>query len=108
MVAGKKPRDSSVEDRMTEANKPAVHFYEECQKFDRQVPIKPKRVKIAHPELKTSKQNIGAPDSHMITHISVNNPSVAADAEGKDTNKKSVNQGSKVVMREKKGLSETV
>lgn len=109
MVAGKKPQDSSVEDSMTEANKPAVQFYEEFQKMDQKpfknVPIKPKRVKIAHPEYKTPKQNIG--DADILKEISVKNPSVAADAEGKDTNKKSVNQGSKVEMREKKGRPET-
>lgn len=111
MVPEKKTQDSSVEDSMTEANKPAVHFHEECQTMDknsfRNGPMKPKRVKIAHPEHKRPKQNIGDTDSPIFKGISVNNPSVAADAEGKDTNKKSVNQGSKVEMREKKRRSET-
>lgn len=107
MVAEKK----TVADSMTEANKLAVHFSEGGQKTDKKsfknVPIKPKRVKIANPEHKTPKQNIRDTDSHILTGISFKNPSVAADAEGKDTNKKSVNQGSKVEMREKKGQPET-
>lgn len=110
--AEKKPQDSSVEDSVTKANKPAVHFHEECQKMDKKsfksVPIKPKRVKIIQPEQKTPKQNIADTDSHILMGISANNPSsVAADAKGKDTNKPSVNQASKVEMREKKGQPET-
>lgn len=111
-VAEKKPQDSSVEDSVTKANKPAVHFHEECQKMDKKsfksVPIKPKRVKIIQPEQKTPKQNIADTDSYIFMGISANNPSsAAADAEGEDTNKPSVNQASKVEMREKKGQPET-
>lgn len=108
-VAEKKPQDSSVEDSVTQTNKPAVHYYEECQQMDKNtfknVPIKPKRVRIAHLDHKNPKQNMGDTDDHILTGISVNNPSVAAG--GKDTNKTKTNQGSKVEMREKKGRSET-
>lgn len=107
MVDEKKPQDLSLRDSVTEANKPAVRFHGECQKMDskcfKNVPIKPKRVKLAHPEYKTPKLNIGDTDSH----ISVNNASFAAGAVGKDTNQKSVNQGSEAEMRERKGQSET-
>lgn len=112
-VAEKKTQDSSIEDSMTEENKLSAHFCEEGQKmfkkFFKNVPIKPRRVKIANPEHKTPKQNIRDTDSHIPTGISLKNPSAAAaaDAEGKDTNEKSENQRSKVEMRERKRRPET-
>lgn len=113
MVAEKK-LDSTAEDRMTDANKLAVHFNTECQRMEKKsvknAPIKPKRVKVAQSvaqsDYKTLNQNLGGTES-QITGILVNNQSIATDPEGKDTNMNSVKQGRKVELREKKGRSET-
>lgn len=96
MVGEKKSQDSSVEESMTEVNKPAVRFHEESQKMEQKSvknpPKKPKRVKIAQLDQKSQ---------------SVSYPNISTDAEGQDTNETSVTQESKVKMREKKGRSET-
>lgn len=114
MVAEKQLTDSTAEDSMTEANTLAVHFNAECQRMEKKpiknAPVKPKRAKVAlsvtQSDYKTLKQNLGGTES-QITGILVNNQSIATDPERKDTNMKSVKQGSKVELREKKGRSET-
>lgn len=111
MVPEKKLQDSSVEESMTETNKPASHFYEERQKMEKKsvknAPKKPKRVKICQPDQKNPKQDAGDTDTQSLKGKLLSYPDMSTGAGGKDTNEKSVKQGSKVEMREKKGRAET-
>lgn len=110
-IPKKKLQDSSLEESMMETNKAAIHFYENCQKMEKKsvknAPKKPKRVKICQPDHTNPKQHAGDTDAQSLKEKSVSYPDISIAAGGKDTNVKSVKQGSKVEMREKKGRAET-
>ncbi|XP_042366765.1 LIM domain-containing protein isoform X1 [Plectropomus leopardus] len=119
----KSPQDFTIKDNMNEADESHVDFQEACKKFGgkkaaKSAPVKPKRVKLAHPDNKNPKHMSGD-SSSVLAHVVeepqqtltgplCQNPNVCGKtAESKDKHGREMNKESKVEMREKKGRTET-
>ncbi|XP_053268995.1 xin actin-binding repeat-containing protein 1 [Pleuronectes platessa] len=98
----KPPQEQNlVKDNMNESDESPINFNEACQKFggkkSKIAPVKPKRVKIAHLDLKPQ-QTISTNPSDTGTNTSLQNA---------DKQEREMKQDNKVEMREKRGRTET-
>lgn len=113
-------QDVSVKDCMDENNDHHLDSHEECKKIGgkKNVPVKPKRVKIAKHDNKSPKYMSGGNNSpthtqpveatnKCVTESSCRNPNTCDSADSKDVNEKTTKQESKVEMRVKRGRNET-
>ncbi|XP_067342112.1 LIM domain-containing protein isoform X2 [Channa argus] len=107
-----RPKDFSVKDTEIETDDSRVEFHEACQKFGgkkafavKSAPVKPKRVKIAQPDIHT---HVDPKPQQTLTGQSSNNTNTSAQSvDSKDGREKEMKQESKVELREKKGRTET-
>ncbi|XP_058482863.1 xin actin-binding repeat-containing protein 1-like [Solea solea] len=115
---------NQAKDTMNETDESHVDFSEACQKFGgkksssiKNAPVKPKRVKLAHPDNKNPKDTIEANKSTILSHMdskpqqTVTDPCHAGTqtVDGKDRHETGgqIKQESKVEMREKRARTET-
>lgn len=117
----KSPENIPVKDEVNETDEKPVDFNEACKKFGgkkafsvKNVPVKPKRVRIAQPNteniLRDNNPNvpehINAEPQRNLQDRSCNIPSGQTD-DRNDAVEREIKQENKVEMREKKGRSET-
>ncbi|XP_060950175.1 LIM domain-containing protein [Limanda limanda] len=89
-----------VKDNMNESDESPINFNEACQKFggkkSKTAPVKPKRVKIAHLNLKPQQTITNPSDTGTNTSLQT-----------ADKQEREIKQENKVEMREKRGRTET-
>lgn len=106
----RRPQDFPLKENMTETDDSHVNCHEACQKFrskkafsGKNAPVKPKRVKIAQPDILAHVD----PKSQQTCPLCNNSNTCGQIAGSNDKDEKEMKQESKVEMREKKGRSET-
>lgn len=106
----RRPQNLPLQGNVGETDDTHINFHAACEKFKgkmvnpgKDAPVKPKRVKIAQPDILA---HVG-PNPHRIGALGDNSNTSGQIADGNDKHEKQTEQGSKVEMRGKKGRGET-